>query len=138
MIWLPFRLMHQNVAVLSDEHLEDVLQEGLEVLRSYVMGRQFQHDEDQMWQGNCGWLQSYVRDAEMELQQRGYDPDPGPIQAFSHFLKKNLSVAPRPPHWLGSAAFHISHRSQLIRSDPVHYARLLPLNTPLELPFVWP
>lgn len=138
MIWLPFRKMTDCVSVLADEHLEDVLQEGLDALRDIVMGRQFRYDEHDVWQGKGGWLQSYVRECEMELQLRGYDPDPGPIQAFSQFLKRNISVAPDPPKWLGTPAIHLSHCSALIKADPVHYAHRLPLNTPLEMAIVWP
>lgn len=41
------------------------------------------------------------------------------------------------PPWLGSEAFHRSHRSALIRKDPDHYGPLFP-GTPADLPYVWP
>jgi hypothetical protein len=41
------------------------------------------------------------------------------------------------PEWLGDEAFHLSHRSALVRKDPQHYGPLFP-GTPDDLPYVWP
>ncbi len=41
------------------------------------------------------------------------------------------------PPWLGNAAFHHSHRSALVRKDPVWYGRFFP-DIPEDLPYVWP
>ena len=41
------------------------------------------------------------------------------------------------PLWLGDAAFHRSHRSNLIRKLPEHYGKLWP-DVPNDLPYVWP
>jgi hypothetical protein len=41
------------------------------------------------------------------------------------------------PPWLGDAPFHHSHRSALVRKDPVTYADLFP-GVPDDLPYVWP
>lgn len=41
------------------------------------------------------------------------------------------------PPWLGDEAFHLSHRSSLLRKDPEHYLSLFG-DIPADLPYVWP
>lgn len=48
-----------------------------------------------------------------------------------------LGAAGELPPWLGGEAFHLSHRSALIRKDPEHYGPLFP-DTPPDMPYVWP
>ncbi len=40
------------------------------------------------------------------------------------------------PYWLGDSEFHLSHRSNLLRKDPVFYHEEF-FGTPLDLPYVW-
>lgn len=42
-----------------------------------------------------------------------------------------------PPPWFGSAAFHDSHKSNLLRKDPVWYGQF-GWTVPADLPYVWP
>lgn len=48
-----------------------------------------------------------------------------------------LAAAGALPPWLGDEAFHLSHRSALVRKDPEHYRPLFP-DAPDDLPYVWP
>ncbi|MFF7365052.1 MSMEG_6728 family protein [Streptomyces sp. NPDC008125] len=48
-----------------------------------------------------------------------------------------LAEAGELPPWLGEEAFHLSHRSALVRKDPEHYRPLFP-GVPEGLPYVWP
>jgi hypothetical protein len=48
-----------------------------------------------------------------------------------------LKAARALPPWLGSEAFHRSHRSALLRKDPEHYGALF-LDVPDDLEYVWP
>ncbi|MFE0451720.1 MSMEG_6728 family protein [Streptomyces sp. NPDC058914] len=48
-----------------------------------------------------------------------------------------LAAAGELPPWLGDPAFHLSHRSALVRKDPAFYAPLFP-DVPADLPYVWP
>jgi hypothetical protein len=41
------------------------------------------------------------------------------------------------PPWLGDEAFHLSHRSNLVRKDPEFY-RLRFGDVPDDLPYIWP
>lgn len=58
----------------------------------------------------------------------------GPARARD---QEALHRAGRLPPWLGEPAFHRSHRSALVRKDPVHYGPLFP-DVPDDLPYVWP
>jgi len=48
-----------------------------------------------------------------------------------------LTAAGALPPWLGTEAFHRSHRSALVRKDPGHYRALFP-DVPDDLEYVWP
>ncbi|NKZ04720.1 MSMEG_6728 family protein [Actinomadura latina] len=48
-----------------------------------------------------------------------------------------LAAAGELPPWLGDPAFHLSHRSALVRKDPGFYRPLFP-DVPDDLPYVWP
>ncbi|AYN37898.1 cytoplasmic protein [Streptomyces dangxiongensis] len=48
-----------------------------------------------------------------------------------------LAEAGELPPWLGDEAFHLSHRSALVRKDPETYAPAFP-GVPGDLPYVWP
>lgn len=41
------------------------------------------------------------------------------------------------PAWLGNPDFHASHRSNLLRKDPIHYGQF-GWTEPHDLPYVWP
>lgn len=43
----------------------------------------------------------------------------------------------KAPLWLGDNAFHASHRSNLLRKDPVWYGKF-GWSEPDDLPYVWP
>ncbi len=51
--------------------------------------------------------------------------------------QESLAAAGDLPPWLGDHAFHLSHRSALVRKDPAHYRELFP-DVPDDLPYVWP
>lgn len=41
------------------------------------------------------------------------------------------------PNWIGYSRFHASHRSNLLRKDPVHYGQF-GWQEPADLPYWWP
>ena len=46
------------------------------------------------------------------------------------------NIAPISPSWLGNPDFHASHRSNLLRKDPEHYAQFGWTESD-NLPYVW-
>jgi hypothetical protein len=51
--------------------------------------------------------------------------------------QRELQAAGLLPSWLGDEAFHLPHRSSLVRKDPEHYAALFP-GVPTDLPYWYP
>jgi hypothetical protein len=51
--------------------------------------------------------------------------------------QRELAGAGDLPPWLGDTAFHLSHRSALVRKNPAHYRQYFP-DVPDDLPYVWP
>ena len=49
-----------------------------------------------------------------------------------------LAAAGALPVWLGDEAFHLSHRSALVRKDPDFYRPRFGDDVPDDLPYVWP
>lgn len=138
MIWLPSRLSSRSAEVLSEQHLLESHDYGLLALRQ-IFGHGEMSRSARMFQYNPGWLLAFVGSANLELGIR-FDrpPESGYHKAARHFLRLGVSVASDPPEWLGNKAFHLAQCSNLIRLDPAYYAHRLPLNTPLDLPLVWP
>jgi hypothetical protein len=49
-----------------------------------------------------------------------------------------LAVAGELPRWLGDEALHRSHRSALLRKDPLFYRTVFGDDEPDDLEYVWP
>lgn len=80
------------------------------------------HPAVRMWRGYVVALAHYGVVICREWITRGY--------------RDNLSPFVNPP-WLGATEFHASHRSNLLRKDPVWYGQFGWVESP-ELPYQWP
>lgn len=95
-----------------------------------------------MWRGHADALIAYGLEICDEWVRRGHadtvgaqlleyaSADPAPRQ-------RELRASGRLPPWLGRRALHRSHRSALLRKDPVWYRQFFPA-VPDDLPYVWP
>lgn len=137
MIWLPFASTKANLEVLTDEHVFDVVFEGLDCLRNIYRG-DLSWRNARMWGQRPAALLAYVASAEREMVRRGYEPEQRVMRAHVALSRDGWSLAPVPPWWYGTPDFHLAQRSHLIRVTPTHYAQRLPFTTPIELPLVWP
>jgi hypothetical protein len=93
------------------------------------------HPATKMWEGHTGALAFYGLRCCVEWQQRGYKDNMS--HRFFAVLKQQVEWG--DPSALPTFLDDImeSHRSNLIRKDPVHYRRFWP-NVPGDLPYVWP
>lgn len=57
---------------------------------------------------------------------------------FRQFVNSDLSWELGKPSWIGDESFHRSHRSNLLRKLPEHYAPLFESDLSPDLPYVWP
>ena len=81
-----------------------------------------------MWRGYEMALSVYMNVMIGEWERRGF--------------RNAMYCVAAPPHtemppWFGDPAFHISHRSNLLRKDPAHYRKFWPRERD-DLPYVWP
>jgi len=86
------------------------------------------HPARTMWLGHLGALRLYHNICIQEWIDRGY--------------KNNMKFYELPddidmPPWLGDDDLHASHRSNLLRKDPVYYGRHGWVE-PDDMPYVWP
>jgi hypothetical protein len=137
MIWLPFASTKANLDVLNDQHIFEIVYEGLQCLRNIYVGDLSWRDA-RMWGEHPAALLAYVSRAEREMVQRGHSAEPRVLSAHVALSRAGWPLAPVPPRWYGNPRFHLSQRSHLIRVDPEYYARRMPPTTPLELPLIWP
>lgn len=87
------------------------------------------HPAVKMWRGYglCGYWRAIIN----EWRSRGY------VDNTVRELERLAPLLPiATPHWLGDAAFHLSHQSNLLRKDAAHYSKYF--TCPADLPYVWP
>jgi hypothetical protein len=77
---------------------------------------------------------SYALAIANECLARGYKDTLIPkIEAFKLVFNQEYKV---PPYW-GNEKFHASHRSNLLRKDPIFYGKYN-WTEPSDLPYFWP
>lgn len=82
-----------------------------------------------MWDGYVTHLLQYMQVVIDEWTRRGYQNN--------MIVPHMLDHADPAPAWLGDEGFHRSHRSNLLRKDPVHYGQF-GWTEPSDLPYIWP
>lgn len=87
----------------------------------------FNHPAAQMWLGSIPALKLYHDISIRVWKDRG----------FKNTMKEYDEYCGQFPWWIGNPAFHASHRSNLLRKDPVHYGQF-GWTEPHDLPYVWP
>lgn len=97
-----------------------------------------EHPAVRMWRGYEVALFAYLQIMRDEWAARGYRNDK--TDAFMATVRESGELLRRsilPPPWLGDRAFHLSHRSNLLRKAPEHYRQYWP-RLRADLPYVWP
>jgi len=87
------------------------------------------HPARTMWIGHLGALRLYHNVCIQEWVDRGYNNN----MKMYDLDFDDITM----PSWLGDEDFHTSHRSNLLRKDPVFY-RAQGWTDPDDLPYVWP
>lgn len=95
------------------------------------------HPAAKMWRGYTHSLADYGIAICEEWISRGYKDTCLPrMSVLAPPLNEDRTHV-QPP-WIGSVAFHASHRSNLIRKDPKWYGKPQGWEEPDNLPYVWP
>ena len=136
--FLPYSSFTLSAQVLDYRRLNKQILEADQILSALKKEREgFQgkigwinHPATRMWRGHESTLEFY-RDAMLqEWIARGY-------KTTRKFLIPNEYKVFFAPNWIGNEAFHASHRSNLLRKDPIHYGKF-GWTEPNDLLYVWP
>lgn len=134
------RSYRESLMCLDNKRLgNQVYREGLTLLR----GGWANHPAAKMWKGFEYQLALYCCAGACEMHSRVVS-NTGPWSIdiaskwVSFFSKEmtHLPYTPRPPWW-GDERVHDSHKSNLLRKDPAHYASM-GWSVPSNMPYYWP
>lgn len=95
------------------------------------------HPAVKMWQNHHWTLACYGLLICVEWKSRGFNDTLWDWFYAECSWCRNTFQNPSDPSWLGNSSFHASHRSNLLRKDPVWYGRFGWTEGP-DLPYVWP
>ena len=136
--FLPYASFEASAAVLDRQRLGKQRVEVLQILRT-LSGEStgwVNHPAVRMWRGWEHELVDYGLAVCQEWCHRDYRDTCAQKIARFDMLYHTQRTLKRPP-WFGDAAFHLSHRSNLLRKDAAWYGRFWP-DDPNNLPYVWP
>jgi hypothetical protein len=136
--FLPYPDFALSAEALDRVRLGKQRVETLQLLRALVIpdyGWQ-RHPATRMWMGHIPALVRYgLAMADEWVRRGGTDTTRTQILEFAPGADQ-AGRLPLPP-WLGDPAFHLAHRSSLLRKDPEYYGPLFP-GVPDDLPYLWP
>lgn len=135
--FLPYPDFAESARVLDRQRLGKQRIECYQIIRTLTgeTSGWNNHPAIKMWKGYCPLLRYYMGYILVEWHQRGYVTSCKLIrEAYPPYL---FSYIGRLPQWLGTEAFHASHRSNLLRKNPDHYQQF-GWKEPDNLPYVWP
>ena len=127
--FLPYPDFKKTAECLDWRRLGKQRIEAMQILRAlenHNYGWQ-NHPAVNMWRGFEAMLAVYHNTIIEEWISRGY-------RNSMKIIVPN--IAPISPSWLGNPDFHASHRSNLLRKDPEHYAQFGWTESD-NLPYVW-
>lgn len=134
--FLPYDNFARSAAVLDRQRLGKQRVETLQLLKAIGGGSGWaNHPAAVMWRGYTDALVAYGVAVCDEWTGRGYrDTCRDKILAYEVGGAAHGYLLPA---WWGDPAVHASHRSNLLRKDPVWYGRY-DWSEPDTLPYVWP
>jgi len=135
--FLPHASFRQSLACLDYRRLGKQRVEAMQLVNAITgkpdkNGRPrkgwVNHPAAIMWREYLDALKWYHNLAIEEWVRRGYNNNMK-MMAYNSMMEF--------PHWLGDSDFHASHRSNLLRKDPVYYGKFN-WEEPSDLPYIWP
>ena len=133
--FLPYPEFGESMAVLDNVRLgNQVYREGLTLLG----GGWPNHPASKMWKGYECSLSHYCLRGVQEMANRDYWK-PEVVVRWHVYFQEQIDAHPDngDPPWLGDDKIHASHRSNLLRKDPVHYGQYGWTESD-DMPYVWP
>jgi hypothetical protein len=132
--FLPYRSFWQSARCLDRLRLGKQRIEVLQILRTLTGSSEGwkNHPATCMWRGYEPALAEYGFEICREWTSRGYKDT-----CYGKIAEIVDPVAHAYPPWLGDDRLHASHRSNLLRKDPLHYKQFHWVE-PDNLPYYWP
>jgi len=129
--FLPLPNFLESMRCLDKSRLgNQIWREGYTLIR----GGWKNHPASKMWRGHEYQLGLYLLAGCQILEERGKSY-PAVIDRIKSEMAKFTDTG--LPSWFGDDKFHASHRSNLLRKDPVWYGQF-GWNEPPDLPYIWP
>lgn len=126
--FLPFASFEISAAVLDYRRLGKQRVEARQLIDTIMHGGGWsRHPAAVMWQFNVPALMRYHDVVIKEWVRRGYKNSMPLFQPRAYTM----------PVWFGDDIFHSSHRSNLLRKDPVFYSAYGWTEEPNQ-PYIWP
>ena len=137
----PYPDLRRTAEVLDDKRLGKQRVEAMQIIRALTRptyGWQH-HPAVLMWKGHVPALARYGITMCEEWTRRGH-PDTCAATIRQDLADAGIRYNARAkmPAWWGDEAVHRSHRSNLLRKDPDHYATRFEPDLPADLEYVWP
>ena len=137
--FLAFPSFDASARVLDDKRLGKQRVECLQIMSALLTGKGWiHHPATKMWTGIEHRLLDYTWVICDEWTQRGHaDTVREKITMLFDYYKDYYQDYP-DDHiwWLGDPIFHMSHRSNLYRKDPIHYKQFR--DEPGHVEYLWP
>jgi hypothetical protein len=138
--FLPYPSFEDSAAALDPARLGKQRVETLQLLRANTVPDYGwrHHPAAKMWAGRLPALVAYglaMTDAWTTLGRA--DSVRAQLLEFAPAVDGVPQSEIEMPRWLGDAAFHLSHRSNLVRKDPEFYRPRFG-DVPDDLPYIWP
>ena len=139
--FLPYADFAKSAEVLDNKRLGKQRVETLQIIKALTQpGYGWQnHPAVKMWRGHLLQLLDYQYAICREwTDARGYN-DTCLDKSIDIVLSSDLRDAlDSDPVWLGNAALHVSHRSNLVRKDANYYAPRFEHGLSGDMPYIWP
>ena len=128
--FLPYSDFYKSIKCLDYKRLGKQRVEAKQILNA-LRGKSkgwVNHPATKMWKGYEDALSFYHNLCILEWTNRGFN---NTMELEIVGEEMNL------PIWLGNEDFHNSHKSNLLRKDPIFYGKF-GWNVPHDLPYIWP
>lgn len=130
--FLPYANFGASVECLDYRRLGKQRVECKQLLKALEVGGSWaNHPAAKMWRGYELALAHYMNYCILEWMGRGFKNNMYLVE-----ILEDPHLIEMPP-WLGSEEFHASHRSNLLRKDPVYYSQFNWVENP-NIPYKWP
>lgn len=138
--FLPYPSFEESARALDRARLGKQRVEALQLLRAVTIPTYGwrHHPAAKMWRGFVPALTKYGLAMTDEWVALGHpDTVRAQILEFAPEVDALEQDELELPPWIGDDAFHLSHRSNLLRKDPEFYRERFG-GVPDDLPYVWP